>query len=165
MLNKDIRDFFMDNQYYGVYLRIVSKQGKCVFEARCNKLMEIMAINLAFFRFAYKMDMSDRKSIAVDWNSNFTSDIQDQTILFRWRVEDDLDKKYLYSGIIKVFVSDEPPKTEMLFGDSRLSSINFCEISSRITDRFIRWTGEDWNLGLTLLLFAAQIPSHPFWLE
>lgn len=155
----------MNNQYYGVYLRVVSKQGKCVFEAKCNKLIHMMAINLAFFRFSQKMDMPKNLPINLKWNSNFTNDIQDQTILFRWRIDDHLDSKYLYSGIIKVFQDDEPPETTMSFGDTRLASINFEGISEKVIDRFVAWTGEDWNLGLTLLLFASQIPTHPFWSE
>lgn len=153
----------MNNQYYGVYLRVVSKTGNCVLEVKCNKLIHLMAINLAFFRFAYKMDLNEKTPLSLDWNSNFPGDIQDQTILYRWRVNDPLDDKYLYSGIVKVVQEEKRPETKIRVNEPRLKSLNFTEFSMPIVQKFVWWTNEDWDIGRTLLLFASQIPDHFFW--
>lgn len=153
----------MNNQYYGVYLRVVSKSGKCVLEVKCNKLIHLMAINLAFFRFVYKMDFHEESPISLDWTSYFPESIQDQTILFRWRVIDCLDDKYLYSGIIKVFQEDSKPETKIRVGEPRLKALNFTEFAMPIVKKFVWWTDENWEVGRTLLLFASQIPDHFFW--
>lgn len=153
----------MNNQYYGVHLRIVSKNGKCVFEVKCNKLIHLMAINLAFFRFVHKIDFNQEVPITLDWISNFSINIQDESILYRWRVKDPLDKKYLYSGIVKVFQSEKKPETDFRLNDERLKVINFKDLSLSVAKKFVVWTNEDWDIGLTLLLFASQIPDHIFW--
>lgn len=153
----------MNNQYYGVYLRVVSKSGKCILEVKCNKFIHLMAINLAFFRFVYKMDLHEDSPVVLDWSSKFPDNIQDQTILARWRVEDPLGGKYLYSGIIKVVQEDKRPETKIRVNEPRLKALGFSEFSMPIVQKFVWWTNEDWDVGRTLLLFASQIPDHFFW--
>ena len=153
----------MDNKYFGVYLKIISNNGKCVLEVKSDNLTDLMAINLAFFRFAYKTDFNEECPISLKWNSKHLDNIQDQTVLFRWRVSGNIDKKYLYSGIVKIYESDYSPKTEIVLGDPRLELQAFSESTVPIVKKFYDWVKEDWDVGITLLLFASQIPDHFFW--